>query len=319
VAKFTKGRIGTGDDCEMKTVFITGGNGFIGRNLVESLREKYNVLAPTHKKLDLLSQEEVAEFFNKYQPDYVIHCANVGGNRKHPSDIHSMEQNLHMFFNITQNVDKVDRIIYFGSGAEYRKTRDIHKVKETEFGKHIPVDYYGFSKYIMAKSARTSDKIVNLRLFGVFGKYEDYEYKFISNSIIKNLLGFPIRIRQNVCFDWIYINDLMKIAPKFLERGYFRQDYNITPKKSVDLVTIAKLINKFADKSTPIIIDSPGMNYEYTGDNNRLVGVINGFKFESMPDSIKDLMSYYWGTLHTLDTGKIKDDEYIMNCKIKEK
>ena len=71
---------------------------------------------------------------------------------------------------------------------------------------------YGFSKYLISQYIEKSDNCVCLRLFGVFGKYEDYEYKFISNAIVKNLLQMPIRIRQNVYFDWLYINDLMKIV-----------------------------------------------------------------------------------------------------------
>jgi len=46
-----------------KTIFIIGSGGFTGKNLVEKFSEKYNLLTPCHKELDLLNEKAVDSFF----------------------------------------------------------------------------------------------------------------------------------------------------------------------------------------------------------------------------------------------------------------
>ena len=62
----------------------------------------------------------------------------------------------------------------------------------------MPGDAYGFSKYICAKYIERSERILDLRLFGVFGPYEDYTVRFISNACCRVLKGLPIVLRQDV-------------------------------------------------------------------------------------------------------------------------
>ena len=49
----------------MTKILLTGGSGFIGRNLYEQLRDKYDILAPRHKELDLLNLSSLQEFVKK--------------------------------------------------------------------------------------------------------------------------------------------------------------------------------------------------------------------------------------------------------------
>lgn len=50
----------------MKKILLTGGSGFIGRNLRESfLASKYDISAPAHSELDLLDTQSTDEFFKK--------------------------------------------------------------------------------------------------------------------------------------------------------------------------------------------------------------------------------------------------------------
>ena len=59
-----------------KTVLLTGGNGFIGRNVCESyLMDKYNILSPSSLELNLADEEKGAEDFFHHSIDGVSHGA----------------------------------------------------------------------------------------------------------------------------------------------------------------------------------------------------------------------------------------------------
>ena len=96
------------------------------------------------------------------------------------------------------------------------------KIKENNFGKILPGDEYGKAKYFASEYIVAHPNIVNLRCFGVFGKYEDYTMRFISNAICLSLAGQPIIVRQNAVFEYIYINDLAKIIAFLLNTNQKR-------------------------------------------------------------------------------------------------
>jgi len=300
-----------------KTLLITGGNGFIGRNIREQLCTRYNILAPSHSELDLLSSLEVKTYFKEHNIDYVINGANVGGSRK-CNEVDIVKKNIKMYLNLT-TYGNFERIIQLGSGAEYDKTRPLHKISEYQFGEYIPADDYGFSKYLISRCISNREDAIGLRLFGIFGKYEDYEYKFISNAIVKNLLGLPIQINQNVVFDWLYVNDFIRLLEDFIIQTPPYRFYNVTATLSYDIVTIANIINKISSNKSKIIVEHKGKNYEYSGNNDRLLERYNGtFKFTPIEIAIKELIIYYQSILPNINPKKIMRDKYYDSCVVKK-
>src|SRR3990167_1945206 len=162
----------------IKKIFITGGSGFIGKNLVEKLSSNNKVLAPNHKELDLLNSRKVEDYFRKNKIDVVIHTSVVGGSRKEEQVNDSFQKNMRMFINIARNKKHFKKLINLGSGAEYDKSRPLKNIKEQEFDNFIPNDDYSFYKYCCSKYIENETNIVNLRIFGLFGKYERYDLRF---------------------------------------------------------------------------------------------------------------------------------------------
>jgi len=282
----------------MVRILITGANGFIGKNLVEKFSEKYTLLTPSHSELDLLDSEAVKDFFKNNEIDIVINCAIVGigfkgkGVAESSTQPEIIRKNMLIFLNLVDNLGH-RKLINFGTGGEYDKRGEIKKIREDDFGKNIPVEDYCFSKYLMSKFIENSDKnIVHLRFFGVFGKYEDYKIRFISNAICRNLLGLPIIIKQNVFFEYTYINDFVKIVEYFIENNAKEKIYNAGTGNPIDLLTIARKINEISDKKSEIIIEEQGLNNEYSCDNSRLLSEID-FGFNLIDESLKELYEYY--------------------------
>ena len=94
----------------MKNLLITGGSGFIGRNLVESFSGRYNVLAPSHKELELLDENAVQKYLSANKVDVVIHSAVRPGHRNAKDPSNQLYNNSRMFFNIVRNSDKFKKI-----------------------------------------------------------------------------------------------------------------------------------------------------------------------------------------------------------------
>ena len=61
----------------------------------------------------------------------------------------------------------------------------------------MPDDEHGFSRYVIAGLRPRDERVVELRPFGVFGPYEDYAIRFISNAICKTLFDLPVTLRQD--------------------------------------------------------------------------------------------------------------------------
>lgn len=283
-------------------ILITGGNGFIARNLFEQLSHEYTLLSYNSKELNLLDHSKVSDLMKSQRFDVVIHTATYDAAPKHstkdPSKV--LEYNLKMFFNVARCKDYFGKMIYFGSGAEFGRENWIPRMAEDYFDRHIPIDQYGFSKYIMTKYAYLSNNVYNLRLFGVFGKYDDWRTRFIPNACCHAVLDLPIRINQNALFDHLHVDDLIRIVKWFINNKPRNHVYNVCTGDVYDFTTLAKKIIQVSGKNVDIQIKTDGLGKEYSGDNSLLLNELGGFKFSSIDESIKALYDWHDSNKHII-------------------
>ncbi len=311
----------------MKKIAILGAGGFVGRSLCEYFRTlsgSYDVVGVRRSDFSLLDGDAVASFIEREKPDVVINCASEGGARKtgYGDGGGVVENNLRMFFNVERALPDETLYIFFGSGVQYDKSRDLAKVRETSLGERIPADPYGFSKYVLAKYVENGGRKMTLypTIFGLFGPNEDYTYKFISNACVKNMLGMDIRINQNVRFDYLYVDDFCAIIAALIENGEPRHRvFNITPTQSVTLTELAEAVNRAGTGKSAISVANGGMNFEYTGSNRRLFENIGReYRFLPYEESVARLYKALEKNLASLDTDAVRADDAIKHCKTRE-
>lgn len=275
-------------------ILLTGGNGFIGRNILESfLVQKYNIFAPSHRELELLDENQVREFFITNKVDVVIHAGAKPGHRnaKEPGKV--FYENSRIFFNLARNFEYFQKMLIIGSGAIYDMRHYQPKMKEEYFDTHVPIDEHGLCKYVCGKYIQKADNIVDLRIFGIFGKYEDYAIRFISNMICKTLFDLPLSMKQNRKFDYIYIDDLMPILDYFVQHPANNKEYNITPDESIELYSLAEKVRQITGNKLPIVVAQEGMGLEYSGDNTRLRHELKDLVFTPLDEAITYLYGWY--------------------------
>lgn len=289
----------------MGKVLITGAGGFIGRNIAGSLQKNYEVYTQSRAELDLQKQTCLKKYLKKNQFDIVIHTANANNFHHTLNEYQVLNQNLQMFFNLETCSELYGKMFYFGSGAEYDMQHYIPNMKEDYFGTHIPSDPYGFSKYIMSKSCVGSGNIYDLRLFGVYGKYEEYERRFISNAICRALAGKDITIQKNVYFDYLYVDDLGRIMQWFIENEPNHKHYNVCRGTKMDLYSLAVMVRKILNIDCDIVVAEEGWKPEYTGDNSRMLKEMGGYKFTSFEQSIGELCNWYKEHWNEIDLERI--------------
>jgi len=292
----------------MIKVLLLGGSGFIGRNILEQLSSDYQIFAPSSQELNLLDAEEVEKYLSLHNFDIVIHAANYGGNRSQAGLVGVFETNKKMFLNLTKNFSAFGRMIFLGSGAEYDKSRSLMKVKESEFGIFQPKDDYGRVKYFASEQIADMPGAVNLRCFGVFGKYEDYSTRFISNAICRALSDLPILVRQNTVFDYLYVNDLVRIIKHFIENEPKHKFYNTGTGKGIELAVLAKIIKELTGTKLDIEIKNAEILKEYTCDNSLLLKELDAFQFTMMSEAVKKMMEWYRQNLSSINKSLLNFD-----------
>ena len=237
--------------------------------------------------------------------DVILHFAVYGdGIDKTKDGTKALEYNLRIFENFAKCSDLYGRMIYTGSGAEYDKRYPIQMVREVDLdNRTIPVDQYGLMKYIINQRIEMSDNIYNLRLFGIFGKYEYWKTKFISNLCCKSLKGIPLSIRQNCFFDYLWIDDFCNMLEMFLKLDKpCYHVYNAVRGEKIDLLSLAQIVNEIADTKQEIIVCKEGYANEYTASNERLMKELPGMKCTDIDTSVNELYLWYQAHLEEIDT-----------------
>ncbi|MBO4674848.1 MAG: NAD-dependent epimerase/dehydratase family protein [Elusimicrobiaceae bacterium] len=277
-----------------KKILLTGGNGFIGKNIQTSfLTEKYEITAPRSFELDLTDTEQVDNFFRTHSFDVVLHAAAKPGHRNAKDPTNLFYTNIRMFENLVRHTDKFGKLINLGSGAIYDIAADNRLVTENQIGLHCGKDDHSFCKYVVHKRIENLQNAVDLNIFGIFGPHEDWEIRFISNAICKTLFDLPITLRQNRRFSYLYIDDLMPILDFFITHNTKYTTYNITPDTETELLTAAKTVQKIGGKNNPIHIAKEGYGLNYSGSNARLKEEMLNVTFTPLEIAVKKLFDYY--------------------------
>ena len=271
-------------------ILFTGSEGFIARELIKRFKkEKYvnKIYEINRKNFNLLNLCDVENYFSNKNIDFVVHCAISGGRRGHKEHSGMFYENIRMFENLASQRKKYIAMISFGSGAEMERTNDIMLKNERQFLSHHqpPKDYYGFSKYVIAKRINDiNENICNFRIFNVFGSLEKKD-RMIKSNINRFKAGDCFIIHQNKFMDFFSAEDLYRVV------NFYFKNFNLKLDKDINMCYINKVtlfdICKIIDNQNNIRILKDGFSPAYCGDGYVLSTL--ALTLQGLEESIKKM------------------------------
>ena len=245
----------------MKKILITGSNGFIARNISASLTN-CEITLTNRSNLNPLIASDVDNFFKDKYFDVVIHTAIKGGTRLAEDEPEFVYQNCLMHFNILRNQQNFGKYISFGSGAELDRAMNIDQ--SSNYIKSLPIDPYGMSKILIARSGEVFEKFYNIRIFNIFNE-DELPTRMIKGNIFRYINREPMVIHQDKYMDFMYFDDFMKIVNFYIYEKDCPKAINCSYKEKYLLSEIAEIINKLGKHRVEIKIENKNIAKSYIG------------------------------------------------------
>jgi ADP-L-glycero-D-manno-heptose 6-epimerase len=182
-------------------VVITGTKGFIGKNLLNDLVGKHDILEINEDIFDFDNwYDEIYYKLNNFQPDVVFHIGACSDTLE--TDVnYMMTRNFEFTRRVADWCKSLDKkMIYSSSAANYGTNNE------------YPSNLYGWSKYTAEQYVIMSGGIA-LRYFNVYGPLEDHKGKMASvayQMLEKQKEGLEIKLFPNKPErDFVYVKDVV--------------------------------------------------------------------------------------------------------------
>jgi len=256
-----------------KKVLITGAHGFVGKNLLEELKNfqkivDFKILYPSRKQLNLIDQKKTNNYFLRNKPDIVLHLAGkVGGigiNKEKQGDF--FYENILMGVNILHSsmLNKVKKIICLAAGCGYPEKLK-PPFKEVDFWQGLPDENslgYSMAKKNLIIQSWVYKKQYNLNSVvlipaNIYGPYDNFNLKtsHVVPALIKKFINAKINKKQKVEIwgdgsasrELLFVKDLVAVilnaAEKVNECGPFNVGTGVETKIKDLIKNIQKILN----------------------------------------------------------------------------
>ena len=242
-------------------ILITGGNGFIAKEINKYLKHEYEIHCLSKEQLNLLDKESIYRRTIKFY-DVVINAAVVGGWKEDEDNESVFYDNMLMMENLLSSLNENQVLINFSSGAEFR-------TKDTA---------YGLAKKISTRLLNARKNTHNLRLYGCFSSDESDE-KYIKKCFNSD----QIVINDDIEFDFFYSEDLARVCKFLIDGGLDDnirsnlnekiKDIDCVYEKKYKLSDIAKIIKTNYKPNLEVKVINPFGNDNYTGNSRQLQNI----------------------------------------------
>lgn len=301
-----------------KKVMVTGGKGFLGKYVVEALKNNdcKEVFALGSQDYDLTKIEDIEEAYDKCQPDIVIHLAaavgGIGANQEFPGSY--FYKNLMMGTQMMEQgrIRKIEKFINVGTICCYPKITPV-PFKEESLWDGYPDEitgYYGLAKKMLLVQSDGYRKeygfnSIFLMPTNLYGPNDNFigEHSHVMPALINKFYDAKENNKSNVtCWgtgsatrEFLHARDCARGILLAGERYNMSEPVNIGTGKETSIKKLAELIRKYMDYRGEIIWDISKPD----GQPRRCLDVTRAkdyFGFESeinIEDGLKETILWY--------------------------
>ncbi len=302
------------------TILVTGGAGFIGSHLLESLlnycddeivcidsltyaSDKNNI--PSKVLLypyDISNKDEVSEVFSAYKPNYVFHLAAESHVDNSIEDCSPFIQS-----NIIGTVNLlnasleygVEKFMHISTDEVYGSIEDGSFTEDTIYNPRNP---YSASKassdhFVMAYHTTYGLPAVITNCSNNYGPRQ-YKEKMIPQTI-KNLISgnkIPVYGTGEQIRDWLYAQDHCEALIKVWKEGQVGEKYNIGGEceiRNIDLVKIIIDIMQKDESMIEFVEDRPGHDFRYSTDISKIKNTLGWSPKFTLEQGLEKTIEWY--------------------------
>ncbi len=293
----------------MQKILVTGANGFLGQNLLNTFAKKkrlkvYGLIKSNTKIKKIKNIKYIRGDITNFKKlkkglrtnfDVII---NFAGNIDHKNKKQTFDAHYKGLKNLLEiiNYNKKNLFIQIGSSLEYGK-----KISPNfEEDKCLPISHYGKSKNLATKLVQKKLKnFLILRLYQVYGPYQKKDRLVpitIDSCLQNNSFACSAGLQKR---DFLYVDDFVRLILKILKkRSFLSGIYNVGSGKSIKIKTVINKIRKMIKKGKPL----------FGKINMRKEEVLNSY-----PSISKVKKTFNWNPTTTLQKGLAKTIRFYEN------
>ena len=258
-------------------MLVTGGNGVIGKPLVDEIRRRGHevwVVEPFQSnqdyfmKCDVRYYQDVERVFKEHRFDYVFHLAAEFGRKNGEEHYQSLwETNAAGTRHVLAMQEEYRFRMIFPSSSEVYGINFPGVMTEKALEKYAPrlSNDYGLSKWvneqqIMNSAARTGTESVRWRFSNVYGPGEYYTpYRsVICQFIYRALHDIPYTVNTSGTRAFLYIDDAMHTVVNIMENFKAGEVYNIANRKGYTMKQVSDKILALVGKDDKLVTYQSG-------------------------------------------------------------
>ena len=241
----------------MTRVFVTGGSGFIGTNLIESLLHdgfevaNFDWRSPKilqHERLfhegDIRNGESLTKALVDFRPEWVVHLAaktGLGGATLADYDTNTV--GVKNVLDATRAAGTVSRIVL--ASSRYVHRTEVFPLRDDDYS---PFTIYGESKVETERIVRSSELEIPwilVRPTSIWGPWFDNSYRMLFNAVRRGVYVHPRGRRISKSFG--YVGNVVFQIRQFLsadESKVVHRTFYVSDLENMDVLQYAQLIQE---------------------------------------------------------------------------
>jgi GDP-L-fucose synthase len=265
-------------DLRNKSILVTGGAGFLGRNVVSRLRQSgcKNIVVPRSAEYDLRREADIRRLFARHRPEVVVHLAavvgGIGANRLNPGSF--LYSNLMMGAQLIElsRETGVEKFVAVGTICSYPKFTPV-PFKEGDLWNGYPEETnapYGLAKKMMIAQTQAYRQQygfngVNLLVVNLYGPGDNFDLQ--SSHVIPALIRkcFEAKERGDAILpawgtgtptrEFLYVEDAARAIVGAAEVLETSEPVNIGSGQEISIVDLTEMIARKSGFRGQVVFD----------------------------------------------------------------